>query len=136
MAVVTEFIEALAATQECKNNKRLARRKAARAKFNSRLRFINAVGLIVSAFTSRELGHLKNHGWVKRVSRPKEFKWSVDDYGKRQPESLQAILRQESKMMDTRGLIEKVIENPGCSSWEDRVSVTIGDTIFSNMFEK
>ena len=130
--MVEEFLEELAATTEEKSNKRLVRRKRNWTKFNQRFEFLKALGLVVSAFSKRELGRLKSHGWVKKVDTPKKFKWSYDFFGERQPKSLQTELYQERKI-ESQGIFEAVIDFNSEREYLDDKPITIGEALFTDL---
>lgn len=112
-------------------NKRLIRRKRTWAKFNKRISFCKVLGLIISAFTSRELGYLKRHGWVKKVDRPKAFKWSYDFLNKRQPQSLATELYQQQRI-ENQGYFTETIDLNSEHEYEDHESVTLGEVLFND----
>ena len=130
--MVEEFPEELAAATQEKDSKRRIRRRATRVKFAQRFEFLKVMGLVISAFSKREIGHLKDHGWAKKVSRPKEFKWSLDFTGERQPKSLQSELYRERKI-EGQGIFEAIIDlNPEREYSDDR-PVTIGEALFTDL---
>lgn len=130
--MVEEFLEEIAATTQEKDGKRRIRRRATRAKFAQRFEFLKAMGFIISAFSKREIGRLKSHGWVKKVDTPKKFKWSYDFFGERQPKSLQAELYRERKV-ESQGIFEAIINlNPEREYSDDR-PVTIGEALITDL---
>ena len=130
--MVEEFLEEIAAITQEKDGKRRIRRRATRAKFAQRFEFLKVMGLVISVFSKREIGHLKDHGWVKKVDTPKKFKWSYDFFGERQPKSLQAELYRERKV-ESQGIFEAIIDlNPEREYSDDR-PVTIGEVLITDL---